>query len=72
MQVDQEQLKKFILDSGLLSRSELDEAVKKAINKKQKLGNILLSDGKISEADLKKNRSFCFGYSFCFFSKRKN
>ena len=64
MQVNEEQLKKFILDSGLVQKTDLEDAVKTAKTKKQKLGNILLSDGKISEADLKKMEAFVLGIPF--------
>ena len=58
MQINEDQLKKVILDSGLIPRSELDEEIKKAETKKQKLSNILLSDGKISETDLRRMEAF--------------
>jgi len=71
MQVDQEQLKKILLDSALISRSDLEEEIKKAEEKKQKLGNILLSDGKISESDLKKTEAFILGIPFVSLVKEK-
>jgi type IV pilus assembly protein PilB len=71
MEVDQEQLKKFILDSGLISRADLDEEIKKAEEKKQKLSNVLLSDGKISESDLKKTEAFVLGIPFVSLVKEK-
>ena len=64
MQIDEEQLKKFILDSGLVSRSDLDSAVKVAATKKQKFGNILLSNGKISETDLRRTEAFVLGMPY--------
>lgn len=64
MQINEEQLKKFILESGLVSRSDLELSVKKAQEKKQKFGNILLSEGKISEADLKRMEAFVLGILF--------
>lgn len=64
MQINEDQLKKFILDSGLVSRADFDESVKKAATKKQKLGNILLADGKISETDLKRMEAFVLGIPF--------
>jgi len=64
MQIKEDQFKKAILDSGLISRSELDVLVKKAETKKQKLGNIFLSEGKISETDLKKTEAFVLGIPF--------
>jgi len=64
MQIDEGQLIKFILESKLISRSDIDEAVKKAKEKKQKLSDILLSDGKISEADLRRLEAFVLGIPF--------
>src|SRR3989338_9656207 len=64
MQIDEKQFKKFILESGLISRSDFDVEVKKAETSKQKLGNVLLSDGKISETDLKRTEAFVLGIPF--------
>jgi len=64
MEIDEEQLKKFILESKLVSRSSLDEAVKKAEDKKQKFGDILLSEGKISETDLRRLEAFVLGIPY--------
>ena len=71
MQINEEQFKKVILDSGLITRSELDELAKKAEAKKQKLGNILLSDGKISETDLKRMEAFVLEIPFVSLEKEK-
>jgi type IV pilus assembly protein PilB len=64
MQINEEQLKKFILDGGLIKSSQLEEAEEKAKQTKQKIGDILLSDGKISEADLKRMEAFVLGIPF--------
>ena len=64
MQIDEGELKKFILDSGLIKKSEFEESVQKAEDTKQKLGNVLLSDGKISETDLKRMEAFVLGIPF--------
>jgi len=64
MQIDEEQLKKFILESGLVSRTDFDFAVKEAEAKKQKFGNVLFSEGKISETDLKRTEAFVLGIPF--------
>ncbi|KKP86627.1 MAG: Tfp pilus assembly protein PilB [Parcubacteria group bacterium GW2011_GWC1_35_8] len=64
MQIDEGQLKKYILDSGLVSRSDFSASEKKAEEKKQKIGNVLLSEGKISEADLKRMEAFVLGIPF--------
>ena len=64
MQIDEEQLKKFILESKLISRSDFDSAIKKAETKKQKFGDILFSEGKISETDLKRMEALVLGIPF--------
>lgn len=64
MQIDEAQLKKFVLDSGLITRSDFDALEKKAEESKQKIGNFLLSEGKISETDLKKMEAFVLGIPF--------
>jgi len=71
MQINEEQFKKVILESELLSRSELDTLVKKAKIKKQKLSHILLSDGKISETDLRRTEAFVLGIPFINLVKKK-
>ncbi len=64
MQINEEQLKKFILDSGLVSQVDLEFATQEASTKSQKLSNVLLSEGKISETDLKKMEAFVLGIPF--------
>ncbi|MCX6751366.1 MAG: GspE/PulE family protein, partial [Candidatus Nomurabacteria bacterium] len=71
MVIDEEQFKKAILDSGLITRSELETEVKKDETKNQKLGNILLSDGKISETDLKRMEAFVLEIPFVSLVKEK-
>src|SRR5438552_3799947 len=71
MQVNEEQLKRFILESGLVSRSDLDAAVKEAEEKKQKFGNILLSESKISETDFKRMEAFVLGIPFISLASQK-
>ena len=64
MQIDEDQLKKYILDSGLVSKSTFDEIIQKAQEKKQKFEDVLLSEGKISETDLKRMEAFVLGIPF--------
>lgn len=71
MQVNEEQLKKFILESKLVSRSDLDALQKKAETKKQKFSDILLSEGKISETDLKKMEAYVLGIPFINLADKK-
>ncbi len=71
MQLDEEQLKKFILESKLISRSALDEIVEKAEKKKQSLSDMLLSEGKIPESDLKKMQAYVLGIPFITLADKK-
>jgi len=64
MEIDETQLKKLILDSKLVSVSQFDEAQNKALEKKQKVGDILLSEGHISETDLRRMQAFALGIPF--------
>ncbi len=64
MKVDNQQLKNFIIDSGLIARAELDDAEKRAHEKKMYLGDLLLSEGKISEADLRRTEAYLLGIPY--------
>ncbi|MEK7572334.1 MAG: GspE/PulE family protein [Patescibacteria group bacterium] len=64
MQIDEQQLKKIILESNLVSRSDIEASEKKAEEDNQKLGDVLLSEGKISEADLRRMEAFVLGIPF--------
>src|ERR1035437_2709432 len=71
MQINEEQLKKFILEGGLVSKTDLEAEFKKAEESKQKIGNVLLSDGKISETDLKRMEAFVLGIPFISLTNQK-
>lgn len=71
MQINEEQLKKFILEGGLMSKTDFEDALQKAETKKQKVGDILLSDGKISETDLKRVEAFVLGIPFISLNNEK-
>ena len=64
MTVDNQLLKNFIVDSGLVPRAELDDATKRATEKKTYLGDLLLSEGKISEEDLRRTEAYLLGIPF--------
>src|ERR1035437_7484244 len=71
MQINEEQLKKFILEGGLVSKKDFEDATKEAEVKKQKVGNVLLSNGKISETDLKRMEAFVLGIPFINLNNQK-
>ncbi len=64
MTINNKQLKDFIADSGLVPRTELDIAEKQAEENKTYLGNILVSDGKLSEDDLRRTEAYILGIPF--------
>jgi len=71
MQIDEGQLKKFIAESKLVSRADLDAIANKAQMKNQKFSDLLLSEGKISEIDLKKMEAFVLGIPFIGLTDKK-
>lgn len=71
MIIDEKQFKKFILESGFVSKTDFESAVKTAETKKQKVGNILLSEGKISESDLKRAEAYVLGIPFVSLADQK-
>lgn len=64
MQVDDKRLKDFILDAGLVSRKDIDAAVKTAEEKSVTLGEVLVSEGRISEDDLRRVQAYMLGIPF--------
>lgn len=71
MTIDEKQFKKAILDGGQVSRADFEEAVEKAQKSKQKVGDVLLSMGKISETDLRRTEAFVLGIPFVDLSGKK-
>jgi type IV pilus assembly protein PilB len=64
MQINEDQLKRFILESKLITKSDLEVVIKEAEEKKQSWTNLLLSENKISETDLKRMEAFVLGIPF--------
>jgi type IV pilus assembly protein PilB len=64
MHVEEKQLKDFILDSGLVSKSALTASEKHADQTGQSLGDVLVSDGAINENDLRRIQASILGVPF--------
>ncbi len=64
MRVKEEQLKKLILDSGLMSENDISVAEKKAEKKDIELKDVLLSDGHVTEDDLRRMEAYVLGIPF--------
>jgi len=71
MFVEDTQLYKFILDSGLVSREDIDVAKKESEEKKKHLGDILVSSGKISADNLRRMQAYGLGIPFVDLKNKK-
>jgi type IV pilus assembly protein PilB len=64
VRIQDAQLKRFVLDSGLVSRKDLDGAEKVAVEEKRTLAEALVSSGALSEDDLRRVESYVLGVPF--------
>jgi type IV pilus assembly protein PilB len=66
MIVQENQLKEFLLDSGLITEADYEEAVTEALKSKNKLtaGHVLINNGKISENDFRRAEAYVLGIPF--------
>ncbi len=64
MKVDPEILEKFLLDTSLVAAKDLNEAKEIAKKEEQDLGQILLSQGLISQDTLKRAEAYVLGISY--------
>lgn len=71
MRVTDTQLKTFILDSGLVSRKDIEAAEKTAQERGQPLGETLVSLGTIAEDDLRRIHAHILGIPFISLSNSK-
>lgn len=64
MRVEPGQLKAFLLDAGLITEAQFNEAQKKAEKTGQKVSDILVSEGLISQEELIKLEAYILGIPF--------
>src|SRR4051812_6728091 len=64
MQVLESDLKNFILDSGLVSRKDVEAADATAKERKQSIGDVLVSSGALSESGLRRIKAYVLGIPF--------
>jgi type IV pilus assembly protein PilB len=62
--IGEKQLKSFILDSGLVTTADFEIAEKEAKKKDTKVGDVLVSKGKLSEDDLRRLQANVLGIPF--------
>lgn len=71
MKTDSVQIKNFILDSGLVSRAQFEDAEKKALEKNVQPEDILLNQGVLDEDDLRRIKAYVLGVPFVNLTKEK-
>lgn len=71
MRVEPQQLKLFLLDSGLVSSEDISDAEEKSKKTKKSIGDILVSEGKVSEDDLRRLQAYILGIAFISLEKEK-
>ncbi len=64
MHIEESQLKNFILDSGLVSKADIEEAEKESKEKGANLGKILINQGKLTEDDVRRMQAYILGIPF--------
>lgn len=64
MRIQDTQLKRFVLDSGLVSRKDVDAAEKITKDENRTLAEALVSGGAMSEDDLRRVESYVLGVPF--------
>lgn len=64
MYIEEQQLKNFIIDSGLVSKKDIGDAEIEAKSKSSNIGEILVNHGKLSEDDLRKIQAYILGIPF--------
>ena len=64
MRVEPGQLRAFLLDAGLVTKAQFEKALKKAEETKQKVGDVLVSEGLISQEELIKLEAYILGIPF--------
>ena len=71
MFVEDTQLYKFILDSGLVSKEDLEDAKKESEKKNSRLGDVLVTAGKINADNLRRMQAYVLGIPFVDLKNKK-
>ncbi|MDQ3014656.1 MAG: hypothetical protein M3Q73_02240, partial [bacterium] len=61
MHIEEGQLLEFILDSGLVSRADIDDAKDKAKKEGINVGKYLVKSGKLTEDELRRMHAYVLG-----------
>ncbi len=64
MHIEESQLKDFIIDSGLVSKTDVLSAEKEALEKKDTIAHVLIAKGKLTEDDIRRMQAYILGIPF--------
>lgn len=64
MRIQDEQLKRFVLDAGLITKTDIAAAEKIAKEEKRSLGEALIAHGHMTEDDMRRVESYVLGIPF--------
>jgi type IV pilus assembly protein PilB len=71
MHIEDSQLNKFILDSGLVSKTDLETAKEEAEKIGMRFGDYLVKDGKITQDNLRRMQAYVLGIPFVDLKNKK-
>jgi len=71
MHIEEEKLKEFILDSGLISKLDFDTAERESVKRNVGIGDILINKGMLHEDDLRKIHAHVLGIPFVSLKNKK-
>ena len=72
MRIQDEQLKRFILDANLLTKSAIAAAEKVAAAESRTLAESLIAQGHMTEDDMRRVESYVLGISLCLAKKSQD
>ncbi len=64
MHIDESQLESFIVDSGLISKKDIEEVKQSALQNKTSLGEALIARGTLTSDDLRRAQAYILGIPF--------
>src|SRR3989344_1666174 len=64
MHIEEKQLKDFILDSGLVSKADVESAEKEAQSSNSNISQILVNKGKLTDDDVRRMQAYIIGIPF--------
>jgi type IV pilus assembly protein PilB len=66
-----EQLRDFVIDSGLVSKADVEAFYKEAVSSGKNLGHLLVNAGKLTDDDFRRVQAYLLGVPFVDLTKEK-